>query len=138
MIILIQMVIHYKGPIKKMTTNIDDIYKRYPEVKVEVDQNIKFWGDPETYDPTEQGCFDAWCRCYDGRTDLYNFLYSLSDYDGFLLKQNEITPKDYMRSEAVIKKAMTDNLGVDLDEIWWVSDEGEKSWTEFYKTDYEE
>jgi hypothetical protein len=34
-----------------MTTNIDDIYKRYPEVKVEQDANMLFWGDESTYDP---------------------------------------------------------------------------------------
>ena len=121
-----------------MTTNIDDIYKRYPEVKVEVDGNTRFWGDPETYDPNEQGCFDAWYRCYDGRTDLYNFLYSLSDYDGFLLKNNEITPEDYMRSEAVIKKTMTDNLGVDLDDIWWISDDDSKTWADFHRNEEDE
>ena len=120
-----------------MTTNIEDIYKKYPDVKVEIEQNLKFWSDPETYDPNEQGCFDAWMRIYDGRTDLYNFLYALSDYDGFLLKQNEIAPEDYTRREDVIKKTMVENLGVDLDTIWWVSEDGEKSWTEYYKTDYE-
>jgi hypothetical protein len=120
-----------------MTTNIEDIYKRYPDVKVAVEQNIKFFSDPETYDPNEEGCFDAWARVYDGRTDLYNFLYALSDYDGFLLKQNEITPEDYERSEKVIKKTMVENLGVDLDTIWWVSDDDEKLWSEYYKTDYE-
>ena len=116
-----------------MTTNIEDIYKKYPEVKEEVEGHIKFWGDPETYDPSEQGCFDAWSRVYDGRTDLYNFLYALSDYDGFLLKQNEITPEDYMKSEAVIKKTMVKELGVDLDQIWWVSEDDEpRTWTEYY------
>jgi|TARA_B110000467_G_C18272645_1_gene453412 hypothetical protein len=122
-----------------MTTNVEDIYKRYPEVKEEVDQNTKFWSDPETYDPNEQSCFDCWTRVHDSRTELYNFLYALSDYDGFLLKNNEITPEDYMRSEAVIKKTMTDNLGVDLDEIWWVSDDHElRIWAEFHKRDENE
>ena len=37
-----------------MTTNIDDIYKRYPEVKVEQDANMLFWGDESTYDPEGQ------------------------------------------------------------------------------------
>ena len=121
-----------------MTTNIEDIYKKYPDIKIEIEQNIKFWGDPETYDENEQGCFDAWVRIHDSRTDLYNFLYSISDYDGFLLKQNEITPEDYERSENVIKKAMVRELGVDLDEIWWVSEDDEKSWSDYYKTDYED
>jgi hypothetical protein len=120
-----------------MTTNIEDIYKRYPDVKVAVEQNIKFFSDPETYDPAEEGCFDSWGRFYDDRDELYNFLYALSDYDGFLLKQNEITTEDYERSEKVIKKTMVENLGVDLDQIWWVSDDDEKSWSEYYKTDYE-
>lgn len=117
-----------------MTTNIEDIYKKYPEVKVEVDQNTMFWSDPETYDPNEQGCFDAWCRVYDSGGELYNFLYALSDYDGFLLKNNEITPEDYMRSEGVIKSTMVKHLGVDLDEIWWISqDESPETWSDFHK-----
>ena len=117
-----------------MTTNVEDIYKKYPEVKAEVDGNAMFWGDPETYDPNEQGCFDVWVRVYDSSSELYNFLYALSDYDGFLLKNNEITPEDYMRSEAVIKRTMVKNLGVDLNDVWWISqDDNPEAWSDFHK-----
>jgi len=117
-----------------MTTNIDDIYKRYPEVKVEQDANMMFWGDESTYDPDEESCFDRWVRIVDSDTELYQFFYALSDYDGWLLKQNETTPEDYMRSETVIKKLMTKHLHADLDEIWWISeDEDANKWSDFHR-----
>ena len=119
---------------RKMTTNIDDIYKRYPEVKVEHDANMLFWGDESTYDPDEESCFDKWVRVVDSDTELYHFLYALSDYDGWLLKQNETTPEDYVRSEVVIKKLMTKHLQADLDEIWWISeDEDANKWSDFHR-----
>ena len=116
-----------------MTTNIEDIYKRYPAAKEDIEGNIEFYSDPKSYDPDEQSCFDTWMRLYDSDGELYNFLYSLSDYDGFLLKENEIVPEDYMRREEVIKKIMVKHLNTDLNDIWWVSEDGEHcKWADFH------
>jgi len=116
-----------------MTTNIEDIYNRYPSVRKLAKESLEFYMSDATYDPNEESCFDRWVRIYDSGTDLYNFLYALSDYDGFLLKENEIIPEDYIRRETALKKVMTEQLGADLDDIWWMSeDEDTSKWPEFY------
>jgi len=116
-----------------MTTNIEDIYNRYPSVRKLAKETLEFYSSEATYDPNEESCFDRWVRIYDSGTDLYNFLYALSDYDGFLLKENEILPEDYIRRETALKKVMTEQLGADLDDIWWMSeDEDTSKWPEFY------
>ena len=65
-----------------MTTNIEDIYNRYPSVRKLAKETLEFYSSEATYDPNEESCFDRWVRIYDSGTDLYNFLYALSDYDG--------------------------------------------------------
>ena len=117
-----------------MATRIEDVYKRYPEAKLHNETNVKFHDDPETYDPNEESCFDVCVKLYDCDDELYNFLYSLCDYDGFLLKQNEIMPSDYIRSEKKIKSLMVEHLNTNLDDIWWMSDEeDENKWPDYYK-----
>ena len=122
----------YQGKVN-MTTNIEDIYKKYPEAKVQVEKNMIQYGN-STYDPEEESCFDSWLRIADCDTELYQFLYILSDYDGFLLKENEITPADYMKNETTIKRLMVENFNANLDEIWWISeDEDDSKWSDFHR-----
>lgn len=116
-----------------MTTNIEDIYKKYPEAKTQIENNIIEYSN-FTYDTKEQSCFDSWLRISDCDTELYQFLYILSDYDGFLLKENEITPEDYMKNEINIKGLMVKQLNTNLDEIWWISeDEDVNKWSDFHR-----
>jgi len=91
----------------KMATDINEVYKKYPEAKATNDMNLEMFGSDEHYDPEEIGCFDRWMKVEDAQTELYNFFYALADFDGFLLKHNEITPYDYMKNEACTKKPST-------------------------------
>jgi hypothetical protein len=116
-----------------MATDIEEVYRRYPEAKISNDQNMELFGEEEFYDPHEQSCFDRWMKVDDAETELYNFFYSLADYDGFLLKNNEITPFDYMRNESRTKQLMKTHLHANLDDIWWVSDDDNVSkWSDFH------
>jgi len=119
----------------KMATDINEVYRRYPEAKATNDMNLEMFGSDEHYDPEEIGCFDRWMKVEDAETELYNFFYALADFDGFLLKHNEITPYDYMKNESTTKRLMKEHLNANLDDIWWVSDDDNLTkWSDFHIT----
>ena len=117
-----------------MATKVEEVYKKYPEAKATNDANLDLFGSELHYDPHEESCFDRWVKIEDAETELYNFFYSLADYDGFLLKHNEITPLEYMKNESTSKRLLKEHLDANLDDIWWVPDDDNLTkWSDFHR-----
>lgn len=100
-----------------MTTDINEIYKRYPCAKHQSADNIKFWS--EKHDNEEDPCFDVWIRTSSGQDDIYNFLELLESHDIFLLKRNELTPEEEEQNREVGRRLSNKYLKNYEDEYMW-------------------
>ena len=105
-----------------MTTDINEIYRKYPEAKKINDQNMEFWASQESLDAVNEPCVDVWMKTYESEVELYRFLQDLVAYDAFLLKENEIMPEDEMRKNKVIDGLMEKYLKSHIDKWYDIQD----------------
>ena len=95
-----------------MTTDINDIYKKYPFAKEQAEENIEFWDSEESLSESNMtGVLDAGMKIYGGDEELYKFFEMIIHYDAFLLKQNEITPEEEKENNDKIEKLTAKHLG---------------------------
>ena len=95
-----------------MTTDINDIYKKYPFAKKAAEENIEFWDSEESLSESNMtGVLDAGMKIYGGDEELYKFFEMIIHYDAFLLKQNEITPEQEKKNNDKIEKLTAKHLG---------------------------
>jgi len=95
-----------------MTTDINDIYKKYPFAKEQAEENIRFWDSEESLSESNMtGVLDAGMKIYGGDEELYKFFEMIIHYDAFLLKQNEITPEEEKENNDKIEKLTAKHLG---------------------------
>ena len=95
-----------------MTSNINDIYKKYPFAKKAAEENIEFWDSEESLNESNMtGVLDAGMKIYGGDEELYKFFEMIIHYDAFLLKQNEITPEEEKENNDKIEKLTAKHLG---------------------------
>ena len=95
-----------------MTSNINDIYKKYPFAKKQAEENIEFWDSEESLNESNMtGVLDAGMKIYGGDEELYKFFEMIIHYDAFLLKQNEITPEEEKENNDKIEKLTAKHLG---------------------------
>ena len=81
-----------------MTTDINDIYKKYPSAKEQAEDNIQFWDSEESLnDANLSGVLDSGMKIHTSDEELYKFFETIIHYDAFLLKENEITPEQEKR-----------------------------------------
>ena len=100
-----------------MTTDINEIYKRYPCAKEYMEDNMKVW--TEKHDNEEYSCFDVWVRTSSGQDDVYDFLETLETHDMFLLKLNEITPEEEEQNREVGRRLTNKYLKKYEEEYMW-------------------
>jgi len=95
-----------------MTTDINEVYKKYPDAKKTTEENIKFWDSEESLNESNMtGVLDAGMKIYGGDEELYKFFEMIIHYDAFLLKQNEITPEEEKENNDKIEKLTAKHLG---------------------------
>ena len=95
-----------------MTTDINDIYKKYPFAKEQTEENIEFWDSEESLnDANLSGVLDAGMKIHTSDEELYKFFETIIHYDAFLLKQNEITPEEEKENNDKIEKLTAKHLG---------------------------
>ena len=95
-----------------MTTDINDIYKKYPFAKEQAEENIEFWDSEESLnDANLSGVLDAGMKIHTSDEELYKFFETIIHYDAFLLKQNEITPEEEKENNDKIEKLTSKHLG---------------------------
>ena len=96
----------------KMTTDINDIYKKYPFAKEQAEENIEFWDSEESLnDANLSGVLDAGMKIHTSDEELYKFFETIIHYDAFLLKQNEINPEQEKENNDKIEKLTAKHLG---------------------------
>jgi len=101
-----------------MTTDINEIYRKYPEAKKINDQNMEFWASQESLDAVDEPCVDVWMKIKHDEIELYNFFQDIVTYDAYLLSENEVMPEDEIRRNKVIDRLMDKHLKHHL-EIWY-------------------
>ncbi len=83
-------------------TNIEELYKKYPDVKREVEEyleeNIVLW----KYDPDDWKGFDRWGDIREPREEIETFLYCIQKHDQFLEEHGEITREECLRRMEII------------------------------------
>ncbi len=95
-----------------MTTDVNEIYEKYPCAKEAAENNIKFWGSEESLEEVKNPQYiDAAMKVHGGEEELYNFFQQLIHYDAFLLKENEITLEEEMTRNYIIEKLTQTHLG---------------------------
>ena len=95
-----------------MTTDINDIYKKYPFAKEQAEENIEFWDSEESLnDANLSGVLDAGMKIHTSDEELYKFFETIIHYDAFLLKQNEINPEQEKENNDKIEKLTAKHLG---------------------------
>ena len=95
-----------------MTSNINDIYKKYPFAKEQAEENIEFWDSEESLnDANLSGVLDAGMKIHTSDEELYKFFETIIHYDAFLLKQNEINPEQEKENNDKIEKLTAKHLG---------------------------
>ena len=96
----------------KMTTDINDIYKKYPFAKEQAEDNIEFWDSEESLSESNMtGVLDAGMKIHTSDEELYKFFETIIHYDAFLLKQNEINPEQEKENNDKIEKLTAKHLG---------------------------
>lgn len=95
-----------------MTSNINDIYKKYPSAKEQAEDNIQFWDSEESLSESNlTGVLDAGMKIHTSDEELYKFFETIIHQDAFLLKQNEITPEEEKENNDKIEKLTQKHLG---------------------------
>ncbi len=95
-----------------MTTDINDIYKKYPFAKKQAEENIQFWDSEESLSESNMtGVLDAGMKIHTDDEELYKFFETIIHYDAFLLKHNEITPEEEKENNDKIEKLTAKHLG---------------------------
>ena len=95
-----------------MTTNVNEIYKKYPCAKETAQNNIEFWGSEESLDEVKNPQYIETCmKVHGGEEELHKFFEQLVHYDSFLLKENEITLEAEMTRNNIIEKLTQKHLG---------------------------
>ncbi len=95
-----------------MTSNINDIYKKYPFAKEQAEDNIQFWDSEESLSESNlTGVLDAGMKIHTSDEELYKFFEMIIHQDAFLLKQNEINPEEEKENNDKIEKLTQKHLG---------------------------
>ncbi len=95
-----------------MTTNINDIYEKYPFAKEQAEDNIQFWDSEESLSESNlTGVLDAGMKIHTSDEELYKFFEMIIHQDAFLLKQNEINPEEEKENNDKIEKLTQKHLG---------------------------
>jgi hypothetical protein len=95
-----------------MTTDINEIYKKYPCAKKQAEENIEFWDSEESLNKLNMpDILESGMKIHTSDEELYKFFETIIHYDAFLLKQNEITLEEEKKRNDKIEKLTTKHLG---------------------------
>ena len=95
-----------------MTTDINEVYKKYPCAKKAAEENIRFWDSEESLNEANMtGVLDSGMKIHTSDEELYKFFETIIHYDAFLLKENEIPPWQEQKRNKIIEGLTQKHLG---------------------------
>jgi len=95
-----------------MTTDINEIYKKYPCAEEAAKENIRFWDSEESLNESNMtGVLESALKIESSDEELYKFFETIIHHDAFLLKENEISLEEEKKRNKVIEDLTEKHLG---------------------------